>query len=433
MTVQRSEPKMKNKSPNTRDRANHDRGVALIPIVAMLFVLLAVGSSALVTSTTHTKRVLLNRRASQAFEIAQTGLARALYELERSQDLDSVAGIGNVGGDFGGGRYDATTVPIGNNYFRTRAVGWFGGVRKEIETIAVGPETIYGERAIAAKGELNITGVFSIDSYDSGAGTYASQATNSDAHGTYANENAMVASNADMDAGPNAVIRGDALLGPSATLTVHTNTYFTGQKLNLPEPLALPDPPIEDFQAAYDNNSNGSWSASGGTPVYDANTKSLLVDGTTQLTLSPGTYFFSELTVAGGASLVVTDKTKIYVVGNFSFSGGGIVNLTDRPQNLEIVAHPYAVPQSYTPPSPPTGVLTGGAHAAAAVYAPAYDLTMSGSGDFMGAVIGKNLDVSGVDFHFDESLEMAEGLTSKPGRIRKFQRVAWREISLPVY
>jgi len=399
----------------------------------MLFVLLAVGSSALVTSSTHMRRILLNRRATQAFEIAETGLARALYELERSQDLDSVAGIGNVGGDFGGGHYDATTTPIGNNYYRTRAVGRIGGVRKEIEVIAVGPETIYGERAIAAKGQLDITGVFSIDSYDSGAGTYASQAINTDAHGSYANENAMVASNADMDAGPNAVIRGDALLGPSATLTVHANTYFTGQKINLPEPLALPDPPLQDFVAAYNNNLNGSWSATGGTPVYDANTKSLLIDGSTQLVLSPGTYFFSELNVSGSASLVVTDKTKIYIVGNFSIAGGGIVNQTDRPKNLEIIAHPYAVPQSYTPPSPPTGVLTGGSRAAAAVYAPAYSLTMSGSGDFMGAVIGKDLNVSGVNFHFDESLEMAEGLTSKPGRIRKFQRVAWREISLPVY
>jgi len=407
--------------------------VALIPIVAMLFVMMAVGSSALVTSSGHMRRIVLNRRSAQALEIAETGLARAMYELELNQDLDSVEGIGNVGGEFAGGRYDVNATPVGTKFFCFRALGRIGDVRREIEMIAVGPETIYGERAISAKGQMTIGGVFSIDSYDSSLGTYASQATHSDAHGTYANENAKVSSNGNMDAGPSAVIRGDALLGPGGTLTVHANTYFTGSQYNLPQPITLPDPPLQDFVNAYNNNVNGSWTATNGSPVYDPVTKSLLVEGQTVLTLSPGTYFFSSLTLSGGATIVVTDKTKIYLVGNFSFAGGGIVNQTNRPENLEIVAHPYAVPQDYVPPEDPIGILTGGSQAAAAVYAPGFDLTLSGSGGFKGAVIGGDVNISGIDFHFDESLLDAEGMISKPGRIRKFERVAWREISLPVY
>jgi len=134
-----------------KPRNTHDRGVALIPVLAMVLVVMALGSSALLTSTAHMKRIVLNRRSTQALEIAETGCARALYELERNQDLDSVQGIGNVSGDFGGGRFDATTTPMGNNYYRVRGAGQIRGVRRQVEMIAVGPETIYGKRALAAK------------------------------------------------------------------------------------------------------------------------------------------------------------------------------------------------------------------------------------------------------------------------------------------
>jgi len=420
------------KPQHTHGRASHDRGLAFIPILAMLFVVMAMGWSALLTSTVHMRRIVLNRKSTQALEIAETGLARALYELERNQDLDSVQGIGNVGGDFGGGRFDATTTPIGNNYYRVRGAGWVRGVRRQVETIAAGPENVYGQRALAAKGAMTIGGVFSIDSYDSSLGSYASQAVNSDAHGTFANENATVASNDDMDAGPNAVIRGDAMLGPDANLTVHKNTHLAGTQIELPQPMALPDPPIQSFVNAYNNNNNGGWTATNGTPNYDPVAKSLALAGQTQLTLGAGTYFFTSLSVTGGASIVVTDKTRVYVTGNIDFAGGGLINQTNRPQNLEIIAHPYEVPPGYIPPTEPDAQLRGGSQTACVVYAPAYNISMNGSGSFMGAAIGKDLSLSNIEFHYDESLKQAEGLMSSPGRVRKFLRVAWREIGLAV-
>jgi hypothetical protein len=399
----------------------------------LLFIAMALGSSALVTSTAHMRHIQLDRKSVQAREIAEVGLARALYELERDQDLDSVQGIGNVGGDFAGGRFDTTTTSIGNNYYRIRGLGQFHGVRREVELIAAGPQSLYGEHAIAAKGSMTIGGVFSIDSYDSSLGSYASQATHSDAHGTFANENARVASNNDMDAGPNAVIRGDALLGPSANLTVHQNTYFTGSQVELPQPMTLPDPPLQGFVNAFNNNDNGAWTSTKGTPNYNPSTKELRVTGQTQLTLPPGTYFFSSIALAGGASIVVTGKTRIFVTGDVDFAGGGLINQTNRPLNLEIIAHPYEVPPGYQPPAQPSAQFSGGSQTACVMYAPAYDISMGGSGAFLGAVIGRDVTVTSIDFHYDESLSEAEGPISGSGRVRKFMRVAWREIGLPVY
>jgi len=421
------------KPRGNREPAIRDRGTALIPILTLLFIAMALGYSSLVTGAAHMKQIELNRNSVQALEIAEVGLARALYELERNQDLDSVPGIGNVGGDFGGGRFDTTTTSIGNNYYRVRGLGQVRGVRREVEMIAAGPENFYARRALAARGTMTIGGVFSIDSYDSSLGSYASQATNSDAHGTYANENAKVASNDNMDAGPNAVIRGDAVLGPSATLTVHQNTYLTGTQVELPQPMTLPDPPVQGFVDAFNNNNNGAWTATNGSPNYNPTTKELRVTGQTQLTLPPGTYFFSSIALAGGASIVVTGETKIYVTGNIDFGGGGLINQTNRPQNLEIIAHPHEVPPGYVPPAQPDAQLSGGSQTACVMYAPAYDVSMGGSGVFMGAVIGKDVNVASMAFHFDESLKVAEGLISSPGRVRKFMRVAWREISLPVH
>ena len=97
------------------------------------------------------------------------------------------------------------------------------------------------------------------------------------------------------------------------------------------------------------------------------------------------------------------------------------------------MAHPYAIPQSYVPPTSPRAQLGGGAQNAFLFYGPAYDVDVSGSGSFEGAIIGGEVDVSGVEFHFDEGLAVVEHLIQDQDRVRKYQRIAFREISWPTY
>jgi hypothetical protein len=177
----------------------------------------------------HMDRVSLNERSIQALEIAEKGVAQAMYELTRKTDLDQTSGIGNVAGAFDGGLFQCAATTRPDNRFLLRSRGTFKGVVREIAVLVAGSSGSWAAQGIAARGNLEVTGQFNVDSYDSSAGTYASQAVNGNAGDTYANSDAKLSSNASIDAGPNAVVRGDLRPGPDGVLTIHRRTFISGQ------------------------------------------------------------------------------------------------------------------------------------------------------------------------------------------------------------
>ena len=408
-------------------------GFTFVPVLAMIVVLFAVGSSTIVTTMKHMDRVSLNERSIQALEIAEKGVAQAMYELTRKTDLDQTSGIGNVAGAFAGGLFQCAATTRPDNRFLLRSRGTFKGVVREIAVLVAGSSGSWAAQGIAARGNLEVTGQFNVDSYDSSAGTYASQAVNESSGDTYANSDAKLSSNASIDAGPNAVVRGDLRPGPDGVLTIHRRTFISGSTDALDEPFPLPDPPVEAFRDAYDNNMNGTWSVSGKVN-YNESDRSLSLQAHSTLTLQPGVYFFSSISVAGGATIVVSDKTTIFVVGDIKFSGGSVTNETRRPKDFEIIAHPYAIPSSYTPPENPEFKLSGGAATSMVLYAPAYSVFISGQAEIQGAVVGDNVTLKCVDFHFDESLIQENDLQPVGSNgIATYSRVAWIEPNQPGY
>ena len=62
--------------------------MAIIPILAMVVVLVAAGSAALLTGHTSMKGIKLNERAIKALEIAEAGIGFSVQELDLNQDLN---------------------------------------------------------------------------------------------------------------------------------------------------------------------------------------------------------------------------------------------------------------------------------------------------------------------------------------------------------
>jgi hypothetical protein len=89
---------------------------------------------------------------------------------------------------------------------------------------------------------------------------------------------------------------------------------------------------------------------------------------------------------------------QIYTEGDLTVSGGGVLNGNNVPSYLQV----YGV----TPASgAPKATISGSANFIGIVNAPAFALTISGSGAFMGAAIGYSAVISGSGgFHYDESL-----------------------------
>lgn len=420
-----------------RDRRS-ERGLSTIPVLAMIILMMAVGSSALLTGKSNHARADLQANATKALAVADAGIARAVLELNRDVDIDKCGTIGDAAGSFAEGTFDVTATKIEDGRYMLFSVGIVRDIRRHVETViqAVpgGHRWVYAHGFVSL-GAIGLSGDLSLDSYDSSAGTYLSQALNIDAEGTYAGKDGLITSNSSISAGGNAVIRGDIQPGPGELFYDHRRTFHDGNEVPLTEPLVLPPPSKAEFDYAHANNRNAEITSIGGNVSYDPNTKALVIEGGAQVTFPPGNYFFSSIRVAGNSSVTVTGATKIYVTGNMEMSGGTFVNTTQRAKNFEIIAYPYEY-DNVTPPTEPTALFAGGNGSALTVYAPEHNITLkSDKGEFYGALTAKNLTMQGMSLHYDTSLatEPPPPPQGAGGGKFNFVTVRWRDASPALY
>ncbi len=421
-------------SPYATDSGDRsrERGLSTIPVLAMIILMMAVGSSALLTGKSNHDRAELQANATKALAVADAGIARAILELNRDEDLDKCGTIGDAAGDFAEGTFDVTATKIEDGRYMLFGVGIVNDVRRHVETVVqAGPGShrwVYANGFVSL-GDIDMKGDLSLDSYDSAAGSYASQATNSDGLGTFAGEKGILTANGAISGGNKVVIRGDIHPGPGE-IFYPGGAHHNGVESSLQEPVVLPPPAKAEFDAAYANNRNGD--IVGNKVSYDPDTKALSVKGVA--TFPPGNYFFSSIKFNGQATIVLSGETKFYITGDVDLSGGAIVNSTELARNFEIIAYPYEY-DGVTPPTSPEIKLTGGSQSAMAVYAPEhYAKIRSDKGEVYGAIAAKQLDLQGMSLHYDTSL--ASNPPSTPGNGGtggNFVAVRWRDASPALY
>jgi len=363
----------------------------------------------------------------QALEAAETGIARAEQEVQSQTDPGG-DGVGTLSGTYAGSRFTVTATADANpEYFRLVARGQHGRSQRQVEVcVRLKPTAgwgygVFGRSSTKIGGSGTMT-----DSYDSRLGTYASQAVNSDAGGPYARSSGGIGSNGTIQL--QGLVHGNANAGPGLTPNLTGGGVVTGNITPLSVPMDLPATPYADFAAANLINQNGTWGTTG-SAIYNPVTKNLAVSGGGSLTLSGGTYFFSSLSLSGGSILKVTGPVKIYITQVGSLGGGGIVNVTGLPANLQIFQHPYALPVGLAPAKKLMNTLSvaGGSGAALTVYAPYTDVAVTGGGGIYGSIIADNLQAQGgSQFHYDEALGGLGG--SGPP---KLTRVYWRDVAQP--
>jgi hypothetical protein len=118
------------------------------------------------------------------------------------------------------------------------------------------------------------------------------------------------------------------------------------------------------------------------------------------------------ITIAAGATL------KIYTAGDIKIAGNGILNNNDSPETLQIWG-------TSTSATAQDIRIAGNGALKAVVYAPNGDVEINGNGDVMGAVVGKEIELTGnAAFHYDESL-------AGMGDDTPFGVYKWREILSP--
>jgi hypothetical protein len=289
--------------PTTHDTRSATAGSALVPVLVLLSGVLVMGfafSHTVLTSQKGTQRSLDDRRA---LYLAEAGLNEA-YEAVREGHTGAIGTVDQPA-ILDGGLVWVVAEDIGNDQRRLTSTALVGSGRQALESvIAYGGD---GEpplfvSTLNSKEALTLSQGVLIDSFDSDLGDYASQATNTQGTLTYAGAEGDVRSNADVILNANASVFGDAISGPTGSVSLSTGSYVDGTIASASEPFVFPPIAIPTF-----------------TPLGDY---ALAQAGTGNL--GPGDFAYGNFDIGKDATLTVTGPADIVVD---DFIGGKTANL----------------------------------------------------------------------------------------------------------
>lgn len=257
------------------------------------------------------------------------------------------------------------------------------------EAIAVGSGPcggIWGLHGITA-GSINT------DSYNSNDGPYDSLTSL---------DNGDLCSGRDIKVSGSFDVQGDVMSGFGYEVTVAgTSGDVTGITTSRIDDATAPPVDFTDVQYSNDNSTIGLTSAN--TSPWKGAGYNLDIESQAYLKLDPGTYVLDSIKLGGGARIVVTGPTTIYVSGDINAVGGTIVNETNDPHDLTILSSGSSVK------------INGGTGFYGSIYAPEADVALGGGADFYGAVVGSTVTLGGdFTFHVDESLALSHWWTPPP-------------------
>ena len=236
----------------------------------------------------------------------------------------------------------------------------------------------------------------SSDSFDSSLGAYALTHTCSLDADIGTNSTAAGAVNVQSNA---AEICGDVSIGAggNTTTVVVGNGNIDGTKSTQGTNLDLPDvtvpvlPNAATFDRAFSNEA---------ASLTSGKTRGIVSCKNGSLTLAPGQYVMTSLSLTSGCQLNISGKTEIYFTGTLDLQGGAIANATGVPSNLMLYGSATAT----------SATLQGGGSADFAIYAPSASCTLQGNADIFGALVCNSVHVQGnAHVHYDRALRNVAG------------------------
>lgn len=300
-------------------------------------------------------------------------------------------------------------------------------VSRRIEAI-VAPVSAFNQ-AIMSVGQLNLTNQdIIIDSYDS---RDATKSTNGQYDASKRQQNGDIATDGQIINAGNAYVYGNVstnvgtVTGVANITGVERDDFYQD-----PIPVGTPSwPSVNASPMLVNGDATLQGNNTQGSAASRYVLSSVSLSGTETLTLAGNSngstsyieiYITGDVNVTGNAQIVVAPgvKVKVYVAGNFSVAGNGVVNTNNEPSDLAF----YGITPSDG--SSRSFSLGGNSVLSAAVYAPAYDVQINNGGtrgSAYGSFVGKSVTMVGVtDLHYDEAL-------ADTGTITSYRIASWFE------
>jgi len=237
---------------------------------------------------------------------------------------------------------------------------------------------------------ISVPGTPQTDSYDSEEGPYGWLPPR---------DRGSICSDGPINVDGNPVIRGDARAGKGYGVDITGSATVTGSIGSRLKPLDLPPVEFSEAATANDNALLEGTILEGNTWISPLDAQgNFLLDGNRILDMPEGTYYVNDFSLQGQSVLNLAGPTSIYVTGNLYRGGNVQVNFNSAvPANLKIFVNGGTVD------------VTSGNDFYGVIYAPTSPVTIDGSADLFGAVVGKTLTLTGSGMaHYDESLHMEE-------------------------
>lgn len=289
---------------------------------------------------------------------------------------------------------------------------------------------------IVSRGTLTFSGSADIDSYDSSVGPYNSATNRSDritvASASTALDPVVVGSSASIY-GYVATAGADPLVGPGGQIygsTTPTGTDVDPTRIRRDFTSNFPDATaptgtatsLSAIGTSLDLPRGGDTAGANGRYLYT--TTAVGLGGSDRLRiLGPVDIIVTgNLTVGGTASIEVETGSgrslNLYCPGTISLGGSGMLNNTTDPSKATIWGTAVS-------PATQTISLTGNNAHTGTIYAPNANITLAGSGDTSGAVIGNTVVVGGNGkFHYDTDLAVVEASAEATYRLS-----SWSELN----
>lgn len=399
------------------NRSNRAGSALLLAVVAFL-VLAGAGTAFFSLTMAGHRSSLTASNGERAFHLAESGVEDAISRLAAyaadpgaggdasaigtTKTVDGVS-CNSFSGAMNRGTWTVTVDPpyAGAGSYRIRSTGEIEGERRGVELWVVA-ESGSGGAAYGLFGDLDVTmsGTVFSDSYQSGKGTYASQALNKDSKSgkTYAGAKGSVGSNQAITVSGNVTVMGDVTPGPGKTLTSSGSVSISGSTTPASSPRSMPAvtySPSLSSSGALSMSGKSTQTLSAGSHRFD----SISMTAQTQLDISGDVvlYVDGDFSVSGQAVFNVPAGSSLTIhhgSGSMSLTGGGLVNTSALPKNVSI--H-----------SATTGTIAIAGNSAfyGVVDAPKAELKPSGTTDLYGAFVVKTVKISGTAvFHYDEDL-----------------------------
>jgi hypothetical protein len=381
------------------------RGGSLLIVVVMAAALSAMAVALSTVSNRSVSETRAVRENINARYVSEAGLAQAIAQLNSGGE--GVVGSSKEPVTFGDSNFFVEAGNTVDGHIALTSTGAIGTSRARTQVVVQEIITSFWTYGAFGDVEMTMNANAMVDSYDSSAGTYASQEVVSGPSG-YALSSGDIGSNGSITVDDNTIVHGDAVPGPTGTVTIKKSAQITGLTNPASEPKELPPLVIPTIP-----NSGPLEVAGGDTHVLSSgsyNFDSLLLNATSELVVhGPATLVFGSAELESQTSIIVDAQNgpvEIFVEGDFIMNSNTLIaSTTYSPLDIQLYLNSDNVIDPGVDVDLDVVDFDSNAQFFGTIYAPNANIVINSNFELFGAVVAYDLHLdSNSEVHFDEAL-----------------------------